>query len=175
MVERETRGRGESGALPSRPLQPDRRVPRAPTIISLSLGRGSALREGPTHEGQGHGGGVGGLYYIYEALSKQSNNIDSAPRSDRPSQRTPSHGPPFARVYTLPEGSRRPYSFRSLDSGTEGGRGGDSFSLSPLAECDRIAAHCPSPPAAPRELRAVFVGPPRALLLLFRCAEYLLR
>lgn len=30
--------------------------------------------------GKGTWGGVGGLYYIYEALSKQSNNIDSAPR-----------------------------------------------------------------------------------------------
>lgn len=77
-----------------------------PLSLLGSLARGKYV-------GQGHRGGIGGLYYIYEALSKQSNNIDSAPRSDRPSRRTPSHGPPLGYVYTLPEGLRRPYSFHS--------------------------------------------------------------
>lgn len=105
------RDKGEAGLGPYHrgPLQSAHRVPRASTIISL---RQFCLTRGK-YVGQGHRGGIGGLYYIYEALSKQSNNIDSAPRSDRPSQRTPSHGPPLGYVYTLPEGLRRPYSFHS--------------------------------------------------------------
>lgn len=93
MVERDE---GEGGLW-----GPNQRVPsNRPTVGALGsdhylfLGS-SALRE--TLRGARVRGGVGGLYYIYEALSKQSNNIDSAPRSDRPSQRTPSHGPFYAR------------------------------------------------------------------------------
>lgn len=90
---------------------PSNRLTGCPGLRPLSL-RQFCLARGK-YVGQGHRGGIGGLYYIYEALSKQSNNIDSAPRSDRPSRRTPSHGPPLGYVYTLPEGLRRPYSFDS--------------------------------------------------------------
>lgn len=155
MVER---NEGEGGLPGPNQRVPSNRPTGCPRLRPLSLlGQlCEMLREARAR------GEVGRLYYIYEALSKQSNNIDSAPRSDRPSQRTPSHDPLYARyVYTLPAGSRRPYSFHS-----------ETLFRSPFAFNARRMRPIESPRAHvfPRVNYAVTMSPPwLPLLLLFRC------